>query len=188
MIAKSDVVILLVSASALAGGIYRWQHNMASLAPVTASVQQTRPATAPSPAPVASNTGIPGNSSTQDTQVVGASANQNGNQSIAQVSVQTATQNAAQNTQQNVATGSSGNDSATAANSTPANTSTETASTQANTSSEPLYGVYVVQSGDYLGKIAGEFNTTVDTLRTINGIVGSLIDIGQEIRYPLPAN
>ncbi|NND90846.1 MAG: LysM peptidoglycan-binding domain-containing protein [Granulosicoccus sp.] len=54
--------------------------------------------------------------------------------------------------------------------------------------SEPLYGVHVVKSGEYLGKIAQMYGTTVATLREINGISGSLIEVDQQIRYPLPAN
>ena len=57
-----------------------------------------------------------------------------------------------------------------------------------NQGAEPLYGLYRVQSGDYLAKIADTHGTTVDTLRSINKITGTLIQIDQEILYPLPAN
>ena len=57
-----------------------------------------------------------------------------------------------------------------------------------NTSGQPLYGTYAVKSGDTLSKIATDYGTTVDSLRTINNISGSLIYVGQNIRYPLPAN
>lgn len=49
-------------------------------------------------------------------------------------------------------------------------------------------GAYVVQAGDSLSKIALDFGTTVEQLQRINTIEGSLIDIGQELYYPLPAN
>ncbi len=46
-------------------------------------------------------------------------------------------------------------------------------------------GSHEVRSGDYLGKIARQYGTDVQTLRDINGISGSVIQIGQEILYPL---
>ena len=46
-------------------------------------------------------------------------------------------------------------------------------------------GSHEVRSGDYLGKIARQYGTDVQTLRDINGINGSVIQIGQEILYPL---
>jgi len=56
--------------------------------------------------------------------------------------------------------------------------------------SEPLYGKYTVVSGDYLSKIAQEYNTTVRELQDINNINGTLIEVGQILEYPilLPAN
>lgn len=51
-----------------------------------------------------------------------------------------------------------------------------------------LYGTYRVRSGDYLGRIANRFGTSVATLKQINDIEGTLIEVGQEIRYPQPAN
>jgi len=46
-------------------------------------------------------------------------------------------------------------------------------------------GSHSVVSGDYLGKIARQYGTDVQTLRDLNGISGSVIQIGQEILYPL---
>lgn len=47
----------------------------------------------------------------------------------------------------------------------------------------PVQSVYVVKSGDYLGKIAKEHNTTVDKLVKINKIKNpDLIKIGQKIK------
>lgn len=47
----------------------------------------------------------------------------------------------------------------------------------------PAQSVYVVKKGDYLGKIAKEYNTTVDKLVKINKIKNpDLIKIGQKIK------
>jgi len=46
-------------------------------------------------------------------------------------------------------------------------------------------GSHQVRAGDYLGRIAQQYGTDVDTLREINGINGTVIQIGQEILYPL---
>ncbi|WP_231563635.1 LysM domain-containing protein [Anoxybacillus sp. KU2-6(11)] len=44
-------------------------------------------------------------------------------------------------------------------------------------------GVYVVQKGDTLSKIATKHNTTVDALQKLNGISNpNLIRVGQKIR------
>ena len=51
-------------------------------------------------------------------------------------------------------------------------------------SSDQGLGVHRVEPGDYLGKIAIRYDTDVQTLRNINGIEGSTILVGQEIRYP----
>ena len=53
---------------------------------------------------------------------------------------------------------------------------------------KPEYGVYRVRDGDYLGRIAQRHGTSVRVLRELNGIRGSTIQVGQRIRYPLPAN
>ncbi len=53
------------------------------------------------------------------------------------------------------------------------------------TSESQSLGVHQVQSGDYLGKIAQQYNTDVQTLRDLNGISGTIIQIGQDILYPL---
>ncbi len=55
-----------------------------------------------------------------------------------------------------------------------------------STATSTEYGTYRVQGGDYLGLIAERHGTTVATLRELNGISGSTIQIGQSIRYPLP--
>lgn len=46
-------------------------------------------------------------------------------------------------------------------------------------------GTHTVRSGDILGRIAQQYGTDVQTLRELNNIRGSLIQVGQEILYPL---
>jgi LysM repeat protein len=42
--------------------------------------------------------------------------------------------------------------------------------------------LYVVKSGDYLGKIAKQFNTTVSALKSLNGLTSDLIFVGQTLK------
>ncbi len=150
MIAKSDLIILVLSASALAVGVYRWQLN----------TQAAGIAALPAPASVASSTHRPA------TTVLGSTDNTNG-------------------------TAASGFNQP------------DVIEVQASAVGEPivvedtgpideapqsLYGTYRVRSGDYLGLIAQRFGTDVATLRELNGINGSIIQVGQQIRYPQVAN
>ncbi|MFJ5759300.1 LysM peptidoglycan-binding domain-containing protein [Neobacillus sp. NPDC093182] len=41
---------------------------------------------------------------------------------------------------------------------------------------------YVVKSGDYLGKIAKQFNTTVTDLKSLNGLKSDMIYVGQKLK------
>jgi len=52
----------------------------------------------------------------------------------------------------------------------------------------PLFGSYTVVSGDYLSKIAQQYGTDVKTIQDINNLSGTVINVGQEILLPLPAN
>lgn len=169
MIAKTDLFILVVSASLLAAGIYRWQNNMAAL---TSNAQQAR-ATAVQ-APTASQGG---------TSVVSAIAN---NSSVTRTTITTVT---------GVQT-STANNTAPAPQLVASNSNSSTApviidpvvSALSTPETRALYGTYTVVSGDYLSKIAQRYGTTVRTLQDINGISGSRIDVGQKLQYPLPAN
>jgi LysM repeat protein len=171
VIARSDLIILVVSASALAIGVYRWQANTHT-APVIA--QQ---------APAQTSTIAPGSAS----QVVGADG-------AALVAVP-----AAYETGTSVAAVSAANQEIVEipANAVgepvvidPAQTAAQTAAVaqSGGSNSEPTYGTYQVRWGDYLGSIAIRFDTDVRTLRELNGISGSNIREGQQLRYPLPAN
>jgi membrane-bound lytic murein transglycosylase D len=45
-------------------------------------------------------------------------------------------------------------------------------------------GEYVVQSGDTLGKIAREHDTSVDEIQALNGLRGTMININQKLQIP----
>ncbi|MFK7854513.1 MAG: LysM peptidoglycan-binding domain-containing protein [Granulosicoccus sp.] len=184
MIAKSDVIILVVSASALAAGIYRWQSNIASYAPVqtTASAPATttlNPNTQASA--IIANSQQAGNNPSLTTTGTAINGNSGStiavNGSIAQPSSVGTTVQASSSTINNAST----------ANVSVGNNNQDAGSTLTQVA-EPLYGSYLVKSGDYLGKIAQTYGTTVSELRRINNISGSIIEIDQEILYPLPAN
>lgn len=181
MIAKSDVIILLISATALAAGIYRWQSN---LAPVSS-------ARSASSAPVAAVL-----DSSQAANAIANPTQPGALTSVATTNAAAGTANTGSTVNGAVATGSATtNDTRNVDVTNTVNTSAGIVVGNANQpasdnsqAAEPLYGSYRVQSGDYLGKIAETFGTTLVELRSINNITGSRIDIDQEILYPLPAN
>lgn len=43
---------------------------------------------------------------------------------------------------------------------------------------------YVVKSGDSLWSIARKYNTTVDTLKSLNNLTGNTLSIGQVLKVP----
>lgn len=68
----------------------------------------------------------------------------------------------------------------------PADTS-EAPTAVADSQPEPeaeRYGSYTVKSGDYLSLLANRYNTTVSELQALNDIDGTVIHVGQELRYP----
>ena len=169
MIARSDLFILVVSASLLAVGIVRWQQNMSNitLASSTAQSSQNSPAV----------------NATTTQPTIGQSA-------TAAAGTNTLTRSATQADTVQPQFGQTATDTTTGPSGAAQSNVGIAASTNgiANQANEPLYGIYVVQSGDFLGRIATTYGTSVNTLREINNISGSLIEIGQEIKYPLPAN
>jgi len=147
MIAKSDLIILVVASAALVVGIYRWQYNVHSVNSVTIPANSrvrvsTPPVTPPNPT---------------KTLDAANSLNSPGTANVA----------------------------ATNAELTP-NIETTEIVVAAEATAE--YGVHNVVSGDFLGKIADRYGTSVGELQSLNGIRGTTILVGQQLRYPLPAN
>lgn len=177
MIAVSDVVLILVSAAALGSGLYRWQGNIEQ-----ATLANSRPAV----------------SSTADPNIQTSDANRqisnaNGEQVM---SSQNGTSPAVQGNVSGITSSTtidrSGND-VIVANPVPTVTidvSEDVATTASNNAVAdiPPYGSYLVKSGDSLSLIAQQYGTTVGVLQDINGIEGTLITVGQQLRYPLPVN
>lgn len=58
----------------------------------------------------------------------------------------------------------------------------EPAKTVASTTGSSTTSNYVVKSGDYLGKIAKQFNTTVTDLKSLNGLKSDMIYVGQTLK------
>ena len=178
VVGKSDLVILLVSATLLGVGIIRWQNN---LSPVPALATQgispgaqTNPAPqVPGAVPTAAQSTINDNSRSLTGSAAGSgtqiATGTLENSVVGNVAATTSTQNSPAGESQS-------------SNQTP------TVAATSGTQSESLYGTYVVRPGDSLSQIAINYGTTVDTLRSINNISGSLINVNQEILYPLPAN
>ena len=177
MIAVSDAVLIVVSAAALSLGLYRWQDNVKqaalgnSGAATTTQVQtqgnNTSATTVQSTTlngVAAGGNGVAEAGSAADSQLVGSQENPQPQAQPIVVEGQTPT------TTINVA-----ND-------------TETSASNEAVVDVPPYGSYIVQPGDSLSQIARQYGTTVSTLQEINDIEGSLITIGQELRYPQPAN
>lgn len=168
VIARSDMVILVVSVSLLAAGIYRWQSNVSQF-------EERRAAASSSAAAQAGNSQ---RSTSNSLAAKPAAVRVTDTAPTIDTPVESNFGNAGQ------ATTAQSSSQTTAASSA----GVASQSTTENTTGQPLYGTYEVKSGDTLSGIATDYGTTVDTLRTINDISGSLITVGQSIRYPLPAN
>lgn len=159
MISKSDLIILVVASGALAVGISRWYQNTQDVSAVTipASANSTNSANTRVQAEPAQNSNLP-----VFKTVDSIDTNTQVNTSIqtdsnGQIVVKTVAQ------PEPVVEIVVGTDETKA----------------------PTLGLHTVQSGDYLGKIADQYGTDVQTLRKLNNISGSVIQIGQEIFYPL---
>lgn len=173
MIAKSDLIILLVSTTALAVGVFRWQANT------------DLPLIASRPAAVVTTQSLDGNTSRANDTAAGIPPD---NLALVGGEAANATTNARPltNTGDNAAVQGTTGNSLQASSGDAAGSSAVVA--VADGVNEGLYGVYTVQSGDYLSKIAGKFGTSVDALKAINGLQDDTIMIDQPLRYPLPAN
>ena len=172
MIAKSDFVILLVSLSALGGGLYRWQDNKDTVPAVTV------------PASLQSSVRNPPTDSSSNTSSGAAATVSAEPQTAKPTSPRIVTETAAPTT---IVVNTEGNDAATPGT-TASPTTTANSLSNDSTSKEPLFGQHQVVYGDYLGKIANRYGTSISELRRINNLSGSSIFAGQILRYPLPAN
>ena len=53
-----------------------------------------------------------------------------------------------------------------------------------NVNTNPTEQTYTVKSGDSLWSIANRYNTTVDTLKTLNNLTSNLLSVGQILKIP----
>lgn len=180
MIAMSDAIILLVSASLLGSGVYRWQSSLeqnqattpiaGQILPANAQPEQVqnRVANAESPA-LNDETSIQSQSQGRFIGKPTAAPLTPSDQSGAQIAGQA--------------------EPLTTPGSNLAGESSQAPATAAPQVAEAaLYGIHVVRSGDTLSMLSERYGTTVSALQSINSINGTLINVGQELRYPLPAN
>jgi LysM repeat protein len=81
------------------------------------------------------------------------------------------------------ATNTTATTTTTTTTTTSTSTSTSTSPTTSTATTTPGAAYYAVQSGDTLGSIAQKYNTTVNSLMTLNpGIDPAALHIGQKIR------
>ena len=201
MIAKSDLIILLASTLALAAGVYRWQQNVAAptLAAAPTSTRVTDPV---SPAPA--EDAVAGRlSPSEETTGADEPSGSTGSVIVRRVSPEGSDPAApAPSTSTDVPApeGSNGGDTVLRTEGSaagrvdmplpsPENESgADDGALAANTEERALYGTHRVSSGDYLGKLAERYNTSIGVLQSINDLDGTVIRVGDELRYPLPAN
>ncbi|MDB4223047.1 LysM peptidoglycan-binding domain-containing protein [Granulosicoccus sp.] len=163
MIGKSDLFILVVSGSLLVAGIYRWQSNLSLM---SANVQQVSVQPVNQSSNTAVTSAISANNAISQTTISAVTGVQTSTPIV--VSEQSSTTNIVANNNEQVLI--------------------DVPVLDAPDNNQPLFGRYTVVSGDYLSKIAQRYGTTVQTLQDVNNINGTLIEVGQEIRFPLPAN
>jgi len=164
VISKSDLIILVLASSALAVGIFRWHQNTQDVNAVTITASANAAATGTSRVvvePVQDNS-VPifKTVDSLDNAAVNTSIQSN---SDGQVVVQTTAQT----------------EPVVIPEPKPV------VEIVVATNDDTNLGTHQVQSGDYLGKIANQYGTDVQTLRELNNISGSIIQIGQKILYPL---
>jgi LysM repeat protein len=96
---------------------------------------------------------------------------------------QTATKPAPTTTRLVLTTPPATNTTAATTTTTTTTTTTSTSPTTSTATTTPGAAYYVAQSGDTLGSIAQKYNTTVNSLMTLNpGIDPAALHIGQKIR------
>ncbi len=142
MIAKSDLIILVVSSSLLGVAIYRWDQNTRNVDTSTVLANTTVSA--------------PANTGSTDQLLTGTPV----------TSTSTVTDGTGQVIDQ------------------PVTPTTIVVEDPVVVETVSTYLTHTVRSGDSLSEIASQYNTSVNELRSINGINGSTIFIGQEILYP----
>ncbi len=171
MIAVSDAVLVLVSATALVAGLYRWQNNLESV-PERAPTTQSSSSASSSASGTPNSTNNPSASQNSNTNTSAVNSNQGTTEPNNPVTTELGTQPS--------------EDPSPVVNLQ----SEQTRSIDANQAigDAPALASYTIVSGDNLVRLAIRFGTSVRVLQEINGIQGSLIQVGQQIRYPLPAN
>lgn len=172
MISKSDLVILVIASGALMVGISRWHQNTQDVSAITIPASASNLSSS-------SSTSSSTNSSTSSP--VASEPVQSGTTPIAPV-VQTAedVHNAPVNT--SIQTDANGQ---IVVKSITQPKPVVGIVVEADSTIAPNLGTHQVQAGENLSKIADQYGTDVQTLRDLNNISGSVIQIGQQILYPL---
>lgn len=161
VIAKSDIIILSVTSLALLFGVARWQMGTRYVETITIPAS----ARVAQPVPLRGTENPDRGSAAQVSAAPGSAALP-----------------AARPISQTGSASAIGSDPAAAINGVDA-----TASVAAAAAPDPVFGIHRVRSGQSLSKLAVQYGTTVQTLQQLNGISGTTIFIGQELRYPLPS-
>lgn len=182
MIAVSDAVLIVVSVAVLSAGLYRWQDKVeqASLARQTPTVPQ--------------QTSQNSNAVVSDTQIGSIDDSTGGAISVSNAAsnVQSTTEGSIERDITQGTTNQPGQEPLEAENGTALSNSdnSDGAETRFDSTTDAALAsaTYMVEEGDSLSRIANRFNTSVSTLQQINDLQGTLIRVGQTLRYPLPAN